>query len=471
MAIQDLLQRLGQRASTGLERMGATTDPRLSPEAQRLAGIQNLSRALRRTGATLSGDPQRMALQAQEDEALRQRKLAEDQKRRLNQFLASSEGAKYRGMGELLGTQSLPLIAQDVFKGKSQRKIVKGADGFNYYEDTGERVFPSVKQIKPSLERFTLYDRNTGKAARTILKSEAENIDKDNFIIGPLADPFADAPVDDDIETWAITDKDGNRVRDLVNPTKKEIQSVIKQGYFINKTPQLTSAGKAKDVGEIKGWNDKDGLEKRAISYNTLVNTGQRIINNLYNNPKSVLATGDIAQVFDQMTEEFKAIGEIFSAEERNTFINTSPEGQDNARIKNNFAELAKETAITESQLLDFAYQIAKVRGQEGRGLSDQDFRNFQKIISAGRTAEQKAAALYGFITGIGVEVTSELDYTRSLKNLTIGRNPQDREANAILIGINDLYTVGFGKLNNPFLQQQAPTETSDGKKTVRIKL
>ena len=77
MAIQDLLRTLGQRASTGLERMGATTDPRLSPAAQRLAGIQNLSQALRRTGATLSGDPQRMALQAQEDESLRQRRLRE----------------------------------------------------------------------------------------------------------------------------------------------------------------------------------------------------------------------------------------------------------------------------------------------------------------------------------------------------------------------------------------------------------
>lgn len=73
MAIQDLLQRLGQRVGTGLERMGATTDPTLSPEAQRLAGIQNLSQALRRTGATLSGDPRRMALQAQEDERLRQK--------------------------------------------------------------------------------------------------------------------------------------------------------------------------------------------------------------------------------------------------------------------------------------------------------------------------------------------------------------------------------------------------------------
>lgn len=88
--LQNFLQSLGQRVGTGFERMGATTDPTLSPEAQRLAGIQNLSRALRRTGATLSGDPQRMALQAQEDEALRQRRLAEDQKRRMTQIITSN---------------------------------------------------------------------------------------------------------------------------------------------------------------------------------------------------------------------------------------------------------------------------------------------------------------------------------------------------------------------------------------------
>lgn len=88
--LQNFLQSLGQRVGTGFERMGATTDPRLSPEAQRLAGIQNLSQALRRTGATLSGDPQRMALQAQEDEALRQRRLAEDQKRRMTQIITSN---------------------------------------------------------------------------------------------------------------------------------------------------------------------------------------------------------------------------------------------------------------------------------------------------------------------------------------------------------------------------------------------
>jgi len=105
MAIQDLLKTLGQRVGTGLERMGATTDPTLSPEAQRLAGIQNLSRALRRTGATLSGDPQRMALQAQEDERLRQRRLDEERKRKLMAF--AQQDPSLARMYEVFGEQGL----------------------------------------------------------------------------------------------------------------------------------------------------------------------------------------------------------------------------------------------------------------------------------------------------------------------------------------------------------------------------
>ena len=114
MAIQDLLRTLGQRASTGLERMGATTDPRLSPAAQRLAGIQNLSQALRRTGATLSGDPQRMALQAQEDERLRQRRLDEERKRELMAF--AQQDPSLAKMYEVFGEQGL---RQEVLRQRS----------------------------------------------------------------------------------------------------------------------------------------------------------------------------------------------------------------------------------------------------------------------------------------------------------------------------------------------------------------
>ncbi len=391
----------------------------------------------------IAGTMQRQAmLQAQQKEA-EQKKKQEELNKQLNTALEQS---------------NLPQSQKDLFK-------------LLPIESKANAIMRTLETPKTgSVERFTLYDKITGKPVRTILKSEAENIDRTKFIVGPLADPFANGKVDDDIETWAVTDRDGNRAPDLINPTEEELKSLVAQGYFLNKTPQLTSAGKAKDIGEIKGWNDQNGLEKRAISYNTLVNTGQRIINNLYENPESVLATGDIAQVFDQIGQEFQAAGVLINQEEKTKFVNNT-----DPKIRNAITELASQTAITESQLLDFAYQIAKVRGQEGRGLSDQDFRNFQKIISAGRTANQKASALYEFITGVGSEIKSELDYTRELKNLTLGRNPQDREANAIITGINDLYTVGFGQINNPFIQQPIPTtqttQTTDGIPRVRIKL
>jgi hypothetical protein len=430
MAITNLFQGLGQRIGRGLTEVGGY-DPmqQVSPEEaarRRQEGLAALQRSLGRSTAILSGDPRRV-------------QFAEEQTQRAEQ------------------DKLLQQLAQDPRYAEQIKLLRAGLD---------PRLAAGTSKAG-SVERFTLYDKITGKPVRTILKSEAENIDRTKFIVGPLADPFADGQVDDDLETYAITDREGNRVRDLINPTEEEIKSVVAQGLFINKTPQLTSAGKAKDIGEIKGWNDQNGLEKRAVSYNTLVNTGQRIINNLYENPESVLATGDIAQVFDQIGQEFKAAGVLINQEEKTKFVdNTDP------KIRNAITELASETAITESQLLDFAYQIAKVRGQEGRGLSDQDFRNFQKIISAGRTAEQKASALYEFITGVGSEIKSELDYTRELKNLTLGRNPQDREANAIITGINDLYTVGFGQINNPFIQQPIPTTgTTDGIPRVRIKL
>jgi hypothetical protein len=420
MAIQDLLKSFGQRLGSGLTQVGGY-DPmqQVSPEEaakRRLEGLSALQRGLGKSAAILSGDPRRIQLAEQEIQQAEQNKL-------------------------------LQQLGQDPRYAEQIKLLKAGLDPRLASPQTG------------SVERFTLYDKNSGKPVRTILKSEAENIDRNKFIIGPLADPFANGK-DEDIETWTITDREGNRYIDLINPTEEELQSYTKKGFFLNKTPQLTTAGKAKDIGQIKGWNDEGGLQKRAISYNTLVNTGQRIINNLYENPQSVLIAGDVAQIFDQIGEELEAVSGLINQDEKINFGNLTILNTDQT-IKSAISELAKETAITESQLLDFAYQIAKVRGQEGRGLSDQDFRNFRKIISAGQTAEQKAAALYNFISGVGDEVKSELDLIRELKNLELSRNPENKQANEIVTGINDLYQVGFGQINNPFAQQTPPTNIS----------
>ena len=73
MAIGDFLKGVGQRVGRGLTEVGGY-DPmqQVSPEEARMrrqAGLENLQRSLGRSAAIMSGDPQRLALSAQQDEA------------------------------------------------------------------------------------------------------------------------------------------------------------------------------------------------------------------------------------------------------------------------------------------------------------------------------------------------------------------------------------------------------------------
>lgn len=404
--------------------------------------FQQLADTLGIETARLSGDPQRM-----------------------NMALGSIEQRKATESDNLLNQQIDLMTLPD-----TQKALLKAMDLKTKYST----LFPSAGQ--PSLERLGVYDPETRQLIRTVLKSDLSGIqqlESAGLIIGALRSPTVPTSKDNQIDTWAVTNSDGIRVNDLVNPTKAELDEVVKAGNFINKTPVLSTAGKGleKGLGEIKGWNDKNGLLERAMGYKGLVRSGDRIIKNLYENPESVLVIGDIAQVYDQIGQELKAIGAIASPEARDAFINKSPEGQDNSKIRDQFRELANNTSLTESQLLDFAYQIAKVRGQEGRGLSDQDFKNFQKIISAGRTAEQKAAALTNFIQGIKVEVQGALEDERDYRNATLARLPDSKEASAVVMGIQDVFSTGFSDIQNPFDQQTLPSTTSMPNDLPRVRI
>ena len=391
--------------------------------------LSQLASALNIATARLSGDPQRMQMAL----GLQQSRKLQQQENKLNNWI-----------GENIPEDQQQLLYALPFAERA--KILMGS-----------------QTDKTTFERFTVYDISTGKPLRTINKAQASSINPQTEIIGPLADPRSGAK-DNGIDTWAVTNSEGIRVKDLINPTKEELDEVVKQGNFINKTPVLSTAGKGLDkgLGEIRGWNDDGGLLERAMAYKGLVRSGNRIVQNLYNNPASVLAIGDISQVFDQIGEELTSIGGIINPQARNAFINKSPEGQDNQRIRQQFEELANQTALSESQLLDFAYQIAKVRGQEGRGLSDQDFRNFQKIISAGRTADQKAAALTNFIQGIKIEVQGALEDERAYRNATLARDKDNKQANEVVMGIQDVFSTGFGDVINPFAQQSSGTTPED---------
>lgn len=304
-----------------------------------------------------------------------------------------------------------------------------------------------------SQERFGVYGLDN-KLIGTVLKSDQKTIAEieknPNQLIGQLRSP---TKTSSQVELYQLVDKDNNFIKNITETdfVKGLTDKTLPEGAKLTSIPTGTQAAPTpeKGLGEIKGWNDDDGLLERAKGFNGLVSSGNRIIENLYKNPGSVLITGDISQVFAQMSEEMSAIGYLIDPKKKDAFVNKAT-----SNVRDQFRDLAASTSITESQLLDFAYQIAKVRGQEGRGLSDQDFKNFQKIISAGRTADQKIAALTNFIEGIQVEVESALEQEKKYREIQANRNEEDKEAAYVLQGIEDVYSVGFGSIFNPYAQQ-----------------
>ncbi len=441
MAIQDLLRTLGQRVGTGLERMGATTDPTLSPEAQRLAGIQNLSQALRRTGATLSGDPQRMALQAQEDERLRQRRLAEDQKRRLNQFLASPEGAKYRGMGELLGTQSLPLIAQDVFKGKSQRRIVKGADGFNYYEDTGERVFPSV-------------DKDSSKERRIVKGADGFNYYEDT---GERVFPSVDKPpkgaTNDPLRTVTEAGKVVRNVRDS-ELTQEEILKINNSGQVIQPLGFTEKFESSKEV------NFAPIKSKYLATQNIIIKTTE-LAQKFADAPTSALAIGPVTEFVDGIIQNIDAAGDLLSnAKDKKAYkymqeTSTSLEGRN---FTDAIQQASQESGVAGSSIRDLGYLFAAARGQEGRGLSDKDYENALKIVAGGIGIAGRSAVLKDVADGLRSEFYRDIDFD-------IATSENNAYVNK-LKGLPQLPSFAF-----PVSAQQTPTQETGGRKRIRVPL
>lgn len=441
MAIQNLqnfLQSLGQRVGTGFERMGATTDPRLSPEEQRLAGIQNLSRALRRTGATLSGDPQRMALQAQEDEALRQRRLAEDQKRRLNQFLASPEGAKYRTMGELLGPQVIPFMAQDFFKGKSERRIVEGADDYKYYVNSDgsyERVFPEVKKPQKSAVVDPLRTVTEGGKVVYNIRDSQLTPDKLNEInmSGQVVQPLG------------YTEKLESSVEEVFSQENQPYADKWQATGILHKNLQNYS-------------NELAKMDEAAL---TGVGAGAKFATSLIQNTKGFLklASNDTKSFYDDAVakDSYKSL-----------------EGQDfTQRLKN----VANQFGVNESQVRDLAYLFAAARGQEGRGLSDKDYENALQIVSGGVGKEGKIAVIESVYNRLGGEASSLIkDRIKTLKYLK-GGSPASQHSffDRQILQLNALQeATPFSEYINPLKlidSQQKQTNTTNGITKKRYRL
>ena len=75
-----------------------------------------------------------------------------------DQFLVAAGLLSAGSQGQGIGQAAFPAMLQAAQIQKAfapedkERKIIKGADGFQYYVDTGERVLPNVVQEKKTVK-------------------------------------------------------------------------------------------------------------------------------------------------------------------------------------------------------------------------------------------------------------------------------------------------------------------------------
>tara|TARA_R100000951_G_C2634233_1_gene178747 strand:+ start:359 stop:1489 length:1131 start_codon:yes stop_codon:yes gene_type:complete len=165
MAIGDLLKSLGQGIDRGFTKIGGY-DPsqQVSPEEafrRKNIGMENLQRTLGRSAAIMSGDPQRLALSAQQDEAARKKQFMDDYIR------------KNPGQAELIRAAQAGVPMSMLNKGNG--KIFEG-QGFN------NQLFNILLQGQkdPSIRQSpiykTAYDRLSQPTTETYLNEIGQQV-------------------------------------------------------------------------------------------------------------------------------------------------------------------------------------------------------------------------------------------------------------------------------------------------------
>lgn len=405
----------------------------------------------------------RMRKSVADAEALNKRQM------RGNMFMALGDAFRGKDMNANFLARQQHFQAQKAAEEKRKQGLALGESAYDYIlKTTGNADMAMLVKNNPTLaneviknrfainksntsnERFGLYNSKTNKLIGTVAKDDRNKISEyendPNITVGQLRSPTVPTGKDDGMDLYSVTDASGKRVKTISNPTQQDIDELNKANLFVNKLPTPTDRGKGFDSGkpiEYKGWNDDSGLKSRYFATNTLINTGERLLEQLATNPDSVLTTADFAQYFERAKAEVGALGG--RPENYTTHLNKNQQSA--------IAKLADEAAISESMLLDFTFQIAQSRGQTGKGLSDKDFVIFQKIISAGLTAKQKAAALTSFIEGIASEVNEDLTSNYNFYSKRLERNADDKEAMTFVTGIDDLRSMPFRNVVNPFAQ------------------
>jgi hypothetical protein len=168
------------------------------------------------------------------------------------------------------------------------------------------------------------------------------------------------------------------------------------------------AASKLSDIAP-EDLKAKASFQKLSSDAQTFFNSGNKLLEGLDNNKAAATIVGTISgigsTVYQNVEEAAKALG--LPAEKVQDF--------ENIFSKNSIA-----SSKMKSQILDLAYQAAKFRGQEGRGLSDRDVKIFSEIIGSSKPAEEKAEVLRDYMDTIRREVNEKARDLNDSKGLSL---------------------------------------------------
>lgn len=162
-----------------------------------------------------------------------------------------------------------------------------------------------------------------------------------------------------------------------------------------------TSISAAK-IGDIAPKDVKalDEFQKLSSNAQTFFNSGNKLLRGLEENKPAATLVGTLAGVGSKVYQNVEAFADAFGVPKENL-----------ANVDNVFQEYSIDSAKMKSQILDLAYQAARIRGQEGRGLSDRDVAIFSQIIGSNQSPSEKAGVLRDYMDTISREVGMRAEF------------------------------------------------------------
>lgn len=366
MAIGDFFTGLGQGIGRGLTKIGGY-DPmqQVSPEEaarRRQEGLAALQRSLGRSSAILSGDPRRVQFAEQQMQRAEQDKL-------LQQL---AQDPRYAEQIKLLRAGLDPRLVAGT---SVERKIIKGADGYNYYvnpDGSFERVLPGI-EIPEDKTDMTEAER-TQAAYNKLMEIPVEGrseTDKRNIAIyenrlfgQPRVIPFYDSQGN---VVESITSRDL-----ITNPNI--IKEKEEQGLFtVGQSPSTKPTG-AKSVMTLVR-DDYLGAKSQIDTINDLASIIEQ-------NKDAFTLAGGLANFVNSTKYQIQSAERLANLDklQQNQKEFTKLDNMLDSKYGDILDKISQDRAVAKSIFLRLAYGTAKEIDPSGR-LSDNDVKIAMDII------------------------------------------------------------------------------------------